>query len=385
MWSLQLSGGQQGSAGVRGGPGRVGTLQVPGGQQGSAGRGRRAQTAREVPQSFYQWLGDTGRPAVLRPLLPACRMLASFLGRHPKHSSRCPATAFGCFFGLHGQHAHGSCGPWPTQHCRERAPVQARISPERAGQAKAFFPLSSWFHSPAEQLAPWGHDAGCGVSCTAPGCWRGDRSSCSGGASVQSSPGSALHTAPAAQPAVSGAGGPPPPRPPEPVAQRLQAESGGRLLHWSVQDQQGLKRQGRDREAAVICLSLKGWDGKEQNRGQSPDLWGPQNSFRPGPPPPPPPSSSHGQEGGRGAGISRKVLASNAPHAPEISLCSAHTAPHPRREQSPPQLGQGLELPTQGLSSSLPAPADTPVPSLTVVDDLELLLAPVPQLPPDEP
>lgn len=52
---------------------------------------------------------------------------------------------------------------------------------------------------------------------------------------------------------------------------------------------------------------------------------------------------------------------------PERSLCSAHAAPGARREQSPPQLGQGMQLPA-------PAPAASPLASLSPAHDLELLL-----------
>ena len=71
-----------------------------------------------------------------------------------------------------------------------------------------------------------------------------------------------------------------------------------------------------------------------------------------------------------------KALATNTPRALEISLLPARTTPRPLREQSPLQLGQGLQLPAQGLSFTAPAPADTPLPSLTLVDDLQLLLLP---------
>ena len=97
-----------------------------------------------------------------------------------------------------------------------------------------------------------------------------------------------------------------------------------------------------------------------------------------------PASSPHGQEGAGANGICQKVLATNIPRAPEISLFSAHAAPRPRRERSPPQPGQGSQLPARGLSSSPPAPADTPLPSLTLVDDLELLLL-SPHAPPSKP
>ena len=142
-------------------------------QQGNAGWGRRAQTAHVTFHSLF--INGWETQAVLRPLLPACRMPVSFLDRHPKRSSHCPATASGHSFRLHGQHTHGSHGspvPFPMEWecCRERAPTQAVISQKRAGQAKAFLHLCSWFRSPAELPVPWGHDAGCGVSCTALGC-----------------------------------------------------------------------------------------------------------------------------------------------------------------------------------------------------------------------
>ena len=71
-----------------------------------------------------------------------------------------------------------------------------------------------------------------------------------------------------------------------------------------------------------------------------------------------------------------RVLAPNPPRAPETSLCSAHAAPRPRREQSPPQPGQGLQLPP-------PAPADGRLHSLTLADELELFLL-APQVPPGD-
>lgn len=206
---------------------------------------------------------------MLRPLPLACRLPVSSLGRHPKRSSRGPATAFACFVRLRGQHSHGSHGPGPT---RPLAPERGAL--QRAGtcpgwdlpgegRAGRSFPspcLSVW--QPGRAAGASGPQGGVRGVLHSLGCW----SCCSGGACVQSTLGSVWHTAPAAQPAVSqGRGPPPPPRPPEPVVQRVQAQSGGGLFHCRVQHQQGFCRQGGDGGAAVILRVLKGWDGKEQS------------------------------------------------------------------------------------------------------------------------
>lgn len=227
-------------------------------------RRKRAQTAREVPQSFYQWWGDMQASCAQGPVCAMQDM--RFLPG--SQSKALPHVAAACgFTASTPMGAAGRGPPIPFPMKREcwgaRVPIQAGI----------------W-----RGLG----NAGCGgVSCTALGCWQAGSSSCSGGARVQSTPSSALHTAPAAQPAISQGAGRPPPCTLEPGAQHLQAESGGRLFHCSAQHPQGFKRQGRDRGAAVVRLALKGWDRKERSRGQSPDLWGPKEPLQPGPPQPP--------------------------------------------------------------------------------------------------
>lgn len=227
-------------------------------------RRKRAQTAREVPQSFYQWWGDMQASCAQGPVCAMQDM--RFLPG--SQSKALPHVAAACGFTASTPMGAAGRGP-PVPFPMKRECWGARV-PIQAGIWRGL------------------GNAGCGgVSCTALGCWQAGSSSCSGGARVQSTPSSALHTAPAAQPAISQGAGRPPPCTLEPGAQHLQAESGGRLFHCSAQHPQGFKRQGRDRGAAVVRLALKGWDRKERSRGQSPDLWGPKEPLQPGPPQPP--------------------------------------------------------------------------------------------------
>ena len=128
----------------------------------------------------------------------------------------------------------------------------------------------------------------------------------------------------------------------------------------------------------VLVISMSSRAGRERKRekeshSQIPDLQAPEEIPMPGPSQPALAMARRDQ----GLPESAQSCWPRIPHVPLKSVCSAHTTPHPHREQSPPHPGQGLQL-------LLPAPAASPLPSLTSVDQLQLFLLP-PQVSPAEP
>lgn len=222
-----------------------------------------SDSTRDIPQSFYQWLGDTGCAKASASSLQDARFLP---GSPSKAFLSLPCHSIWPL--LQASRPAHPRQPWLTRPLPHGMGVLQRAGthpgrdlPEE-GRAGKSFPspllLVSQPGRAAGALGPrrrvWCVLHGPGLLGKAAGpaaqvvpVWRAPQ-------------GSAQHTAPAAQAAISRGRGPPPP-----VAQRLQVESGGRLFHCSAQDQQGLSRQGRDCETVVIHLALKGWDGKERN------------------------------------------------------------------------------------------------------------------------
>lgn len=95
-------------------------------------------------------------------------------------------------------------------------------------------------------------------------------------------------------------------------------------------------------------------------------------------------SSSHGQAGVGTNGTSWEVLATNIPYAPlNLSLLCLH-CPASMHGADLLQDGSGIEA-CWVSTPPCSAPVDTPVPSLTVTDNLELFLPSSPHVLPDEP
>ena len=113
--------------------------------------------------------------------------------------------------------------------------------------------------------------------------------------------------------------------------------------------------------ALVFPQGLKGWKREEQSHSQRPDCGNPRNPSCQGHPSqllPCPRGSGRQGPGLEGAGH-------GFPRVPDSSPCSAHAAPRPHREQSPPQPGQRLQLRARHLQLPPAAPAATRAAALT--------------------